>query len=162
MADNLMQLQRQAARRVQQMQEHSRRVFEAPQAEPTPPPPPKPALSPHLETEQWLLLGLALLLIPSGKAESKTSAPPTEEEWLMRVQEELRQQGLGLKVWDGFRPAPAQFRLWEICPDPVYVSNPDNGFSKHSRGNTVDVTLVYADGTFIICYGSCGAASPRE
>ena len=40
----------------------------------------------------------------------------------------------------------AQFRLWEICPDPAYVANPEKGFSSHSRGNTVDVTLVTADG----------------
>ena len=65
MADNLMQLQRQAARRVRDMQEHSRRVFEAHQGEVLCEPPPSPAL-PRLETEQWLLLGLALLLMRSG------------------------------------------------------------------------------------------------
>ena len=64
MADNLMQLQRQAARRVQQMQEHSRRVFEAHQEEPPPPVESRPL--PHLESEQWLLLGLALLLMRCG------------------------------------------------------------------------------------------------
>lgn len=66
---------------------------------------------------------------------------------LMRVQEELKQNGCGLKIWDGFRPPSAQFKLWDICPDPTYVSNPNNGFSSHSRGNTVDITLVYTDGT---------------
>ena len=66
---------------------------------------------------------------------------------LMAVQEELKQQGLYLKVWDGFRPPAAQWKLWDVCPDPNYVSNPNNGFSSHSRGNTVDITLVYADGT---------------
>ena len=66
---------------------------------------------------------------------------------LMAVQEELKQQGLYLKVWDGFRPPAAQWKLWDVCPDPQYVSNPNNGFSSHSRGNTVDITLVYADGT---------------
>lgn len=66
---------------------------------------------------------------------------------LMLVQEELRQYGYRLKIWDGFRPPAAQFKLWEVCPDPTYVSNPNNGFSSHSRGNTVDVTLVYEDGT---------------
>lgn len=55
---------------------------------------------------------------------------------------ELAQQGLGLKIWDGFRPVAAQFRLWEVCPDPDYVANPNTHFSSHSRGNTVDVTLV--------------------
>jgi len=65
---------------------------------------------------------------------------------LQAVQEELKQNGLRLKIWDGFRPPSAQFRLWEVYPDPTYVSNPNNGFSSHSRGNTVDVTLVYTDG----------------
>lgn len=69
MADNLMQLQRQAARRVQQMQEHSRRVLEAHQGEEAAPACAKDeaALAPlHLEAEQWLLLGLALLLMRCG------------------------------------------------------------------------------------------------
>ncbi len=65
MADNLMQLQRQAARRVQQMQEHSRRVLEAHQGE-VPCETPPPTALPHLETEQWLLLGLALLMMRCG------------------------------------------------------------------------------------------------
>lgn len=69
MADNLMQLQRQAARRVQQMQEHSRRVLEAHQSECEPPACHSEELHlalPHLEAEQWLLLGLALLLMRCG------------------------------------------------------------------------------------------------
>lgn len=69
MADNLMQLQRQAARRVQQMQEHSRRVLQAHQSECEPPAHPggETALAPpHLEAEQWLLLGLALLMMRCG------------------------------------------------------------------------------------------------
>lgn len=39
------------------------------------------------------------------------------------------------------------FRLWEVCPDPQYVADPTKGYSGHSRGNTVDVTLVSADGS---------------
>lgn len=66
MADNLIGLQRQAARRVQQMQEHSRRVFEAHQREALCEPEPPSLALPHLETEQWLLLGLALLLMRCG------------------------------------------------------------------------------------------------
>lgn len=65
---------------------------------------------------------------------------------LAEVQKELEAQGLGLKIWDAFRPVGAQFRLWGICPDPTYVANPNKGFSSHSRGNTVDVTLVTLDG----------------
>lgn len=65
---------------------------------------------------------------------------------LMEVQSELRQQGLRLKIWDGFRPLDAQQKLWDAFPNPAYVSNPQTGTNSHSRGNTVDVTLVDADG----------------
>lgn len=65
---------------------------------------------------------------------------------LALVAAELEQQGLYLKIWDGFRPVSAQFQLWEICPNPTYVANPNTGCSSHSRGNTVDLTLVDAQG----------------
>lgn len=65
---------------------------------------------------------------------------------LADVQAELEAMGYGLKLWDGFRPVAAQFLLWEICPDSTFVANPNKGFSAHSRGNTVDVTLVDTQG----------------
>ncbi len=63
-------------------------------------------------------------------------------EKLMKVQEDLQQQGLSLKIWDGFRPVSAQQKLWEVFPDPTYVANPQTGSSSHSRGSAVDVTIV--------------------
>lgn len=71
-------------------------------------------------------------------------------EKLAAVQNDLRQLGLGLKIWDGFRPVAAQHKLWEVCPDSRYVANPKTGFSSHSRGNTVDVTLVDAEGKELV------------
>lgn len=65
---------------------------------------------------------------------------------LAAVSEDLAEFGLALKIWDGFRPVSAQRRLWEVCPDPAYVANPNKGFSSHNRGNTVDLTLVDAAG----------------
>lgn len=65
---------------------------------------------------------------------------------LSAAQEALAEQGRGLKIWDAFRPPAAQFVMWEICPDSTYVADPNKGFSSHSRGNTVDLTLVDADG----------------
>ena len=65
---------------------------------------------------------------------------------LSQAQALLAEDGYGLLVWDAFRPVSAQFRLWEICPDPVYVANPERGYSSHSRGNTVDLTLVTLEG----------------
>jgi D-alanyl-D-alanine dipeptidase len=69
---------------------------------------------------------------------------------LRKVQNKLKKQGARLKIWDAFRPVSAQFRLWEICPDARYVSNPNKGFSSHSRGNTVDVTLIDGDGSELV------------
>lgn len=65
---------------------------------------------------------------------------------LKKVQEELKKLGYKLCIWDAFRPKEAQFKLWEICPNPIYVANPNKGFSKHSRGNTVDITIVSLSG----------------
>lgn len=65
---------------------------------------------------------------------------------LAEVQESLHEVGLGLKIWDAFRPVAAQFRLWEVCPDGTYVADPRKGYSNHSRGNAVDVTLVDLEG----------------
>lgn len=65
---------------------------------------------------------------------------------LAAAQQALSEQGLSLKIWDAFRPVQAQFRLWEVCPDERFVANPITGFSPHSHGNTVDITMVTADG----------------
>ena len=67
-------------------------------------------------------------------------------EKLARAQAALEDAGYSLLIWDAFRPVEAQFRLWEVCPDPVYVANPETGYSSHSRGNTVDVTLTDREG----------------
>lgn len=69
---------------------------------------------------------------------------------LQLVQSELLELGLSLKIWDAFRPLSAQYTLWNICPDPTYVSDPRTGSNSHSRGNTVDVTLINLDGTELI------------
>lgn len=60
---------------------------------------------------------------------------------LMEVSRELEEYGLGLVIWDAFRPVAAQAALWEICPDPAYVSHPVTGKRTHCRGNTVDISL---------------------
>lgn len=61
---------------------------------------------------------------------------------LFSVQNDLRKLGYRLKIWDAYRPISAQFDLWAVCPNPLYVADPNKGFSSHSKGNTVDVTLV--------------------
>jgi D-alanyl-D-alanine dipeptidase len=64
------------------------------------------------------------------------------------VQKELEQQGLGLKVFDCYRPLAAQKKFWALVPDERYVANPAKG-SRHNRGAAVDLTLVRAGGAEI-------------
>lgn len=60
---------------------------------------------------------------------------------LMAVAEELEKQGLGLLIWDGYRPVYAQQALFDVYPDPTYVSPPGVGNQNHCRGRAVDLTL---------------------
>ncbi len=64
---------------------------------------------------------------------------------LAKVQADLEKQGLGLKLWDGYRPLAVQRELWKVMPNPRFVANPTKG-SRHNRGAAVDLTLVNADG----------------
>ena len=64
---------------------------------------------------------------------------------LRRVQDRLVRLGLGLKVYDGYRPLSVQRKMWRVLPDPAYVANPAKG-SRHNRGAAVDVTLVDTEG----------------
>ena len=66
-------------------------------------------------------------------------------ERLANVQAELEDQGLGLKLWDGYRPLAVQRELWKVMPNPKFVANPARG-SRHNRGAAVDLTLVDAMG----------------
>lgn len=62
-------------------------------------------------------------------------------EALSEVQADLEQQGLGLKVYDCYRPLSIQKQMWKLVPDSRFVANPAQG-SRHNRGSAVDVTLV--------------------
>jgi zinc D-Ala-D-Ala dipeptidase len=64
---------------------------------------------------------------------------------LMNVQTELETMGLGLKIWDGYRPIEAQWKFWQLFPDERYVANPRKG-GVHTRGTAVDVTLITKEG----------------
>ena len=77
------------------------------------------------------------VLYPAAKAKLRREAA----ESLASVQRELKQQGLGLKVFDGYRPLSIQWKLWEVVPDPNYVADPRKG-SRHNRGAAVDLTII--------------------
>lgn len=69
---------------------------------------------------------------------------------LVLVQEELWDKGYTLVILDSYRPLSAQFKLWEVCPNPTYVANPNNGGSSHNCGNTVDITFASRDGVYAV------------
>lgn len=60
---------------------------------------------------------------------------------LVQIQKELEQYGLGLKIWDAYRPMSAQWKFWSLMPDERYVSDPRKG-GRHTRGTAVDVTII--------------------
>jgi zinc D-Ala-D-Ala dipeptidase len=64
---------------------------------------------------------------------------------LSRVQENLQKIGLGLKVYDCYRPLSVSKQMWAVKPDPRYVANPVRG-SNHNRGASVDLTIVDRNG----------------
>ena len=66
-------------------------------------------------------------------------------ERLFRVQEHLERQGLGLLIWDAYRPLSAQKALWTVKPDRRFVAPPARG-SRHNRGAAVDLTLIDSRG----------------
>ena len=61
---------------------------------------------------------------------------------LARVQRDLQKRGLGLKVWDAYRPLAVQWKMWKLIRDERYVSNPAKNRGRHTRGTAVDVTLI--------------------
>lgn len=61
---------------------------------------------------------------------------------ISKVQKYLQDKyGLGLKIFDGYRPLSVQWKLWQTVPDERYVADPRKG-SRHNRGAAVDLTLI--------------------
>ena len=63
-------------------------------------------------------------------------------EALLRVHKKLKKRGLGLMVYDGYRPWAITKLFWEVTPEEKrkFVANPDKG-SKHNRGCAIDLTV---------------------
>ena len=71
---------------------------------------------------------------------------PEAASLLVKINNELKEKyGYSIKVFDCFRPKPYQQRLWDMVPDPDYVTPPNKG-SMHSRGLAVDLTIVDKNG----------------
>lgn len=64
---------------------------------------------------------------------------------LQKAKEVLEKEGYGLILFDGYRPRPAQQKLWDKVPNPDYVAPPVEG-SMHNRGVAIDLSLTDRDG----------------
>jgi D-alanyl-D-alanine dipeptidase len=60
---------------------------------------------------------------------------------LAKVQAELNKKGLGLKIFDAYRPYSVTEKFWELVHDDRYVADPKKG-SGHNRGIAVDLTII--------------------
>ena len=75
--------------------------------------------------------------------------PPLHTTWLRKtaadslssVQKELNQEGLGLKIFDAYRPYAVTQRMWQMVKDDRYAADPKYG-SGHNRGIAVDLTVI--------------------
>jgi len=62
-------------------------------------------------------------------------------ERLIKIESALNLSGLGLKIWDAYRPYHVTEKMWELVRDDRYAADPRKG-SGHNRGVAIDVTLI--------------------
>jgi D-alanyl-D-alanine dipeptidase len=60
---------------------------------------------------------------------------------LQLVLHKLASKGLGLKIYDAYRPYSVTVKFWELIKDERYVAHPAKG-SGHNRGTAVDLTII--------------------
>jgi D-alanyl-D-alanine dipeptidase len=60
---------------------------------------------------------------------------------LKQVEAGLKIKGLGLKIFDAYRPYAITEKFYEVAPDTNFVADPRKG-SKHNRGCAIDLTVI--------------------
>lgn len=79
------------------------------------------------------------LMYPAGTSVTFLRKPAALA--LAEVQQTLMRQGMGLKIFDAYRPYSVTVQFWELVKDARFVAHPRNG-SGHNRGAAVDLTIV--------------------
>jgi D-alanyl-D-alanine dipeptidase len=74
-----------------------------------------------------------------SQARAFARAPVVEA--LKQVQAELKLKGLGLKIYDAYRPYAVTVAFFKMTPDTNFVANPKLG-SKHNRGCAIDLSII--------------------
>jgi zinc D-Ala-D-Ala dipeptidase len=75
---------------------------------------------------------------PEGRAFLQKPAA----EAVVRVHKKLKEKGLGIVIFDGYRPWTITKLFWDVVPEDKrkFVANPEKG-SKHNRGCAVDLSI---------------------
>ena len=75
-------------------------------------------------------------------AEARAFLQRPAAEAVARVNKELRKEGLGLVIFDGYRPWSITKLFWTVVPEDKrkFVADPAKG-SKHNRGCAVDLSI---------------------
>ncbi|MCK9626310.1 MAG: M15 family metallopeptidase [Bacteroidales bacterium] len=79
--------------------------------------------------------GVAIYTQPKAYARRPTA------EALLKVQNDLAKQGLGIKIFDAYRPYAGTLYFYEVYHDTTFVASPRSG-SNHNRGFAIDLTLI--------------------
>lgn len=79
------------------------------------------------------------LMYPKNTAVTFLRLPAVKA--LANVQAELNSLGMGLKIFDAYRPYSVTVKFWELVKDERYVAHPAKG-SGHNRGIAVDLTII--------------------
>jgi D-alanyl-D-alanine dipeptidase len=61
---------------------------------------------------------------------------------LKEVEADLKAKGLGLKIYDAYRPYSVTVKFYEATQDTNFVADPRKG-SKHNRGCAIDLSLIH-------------------
>lgn len=72
---------------------------------------------------------------------AKAYARKPVAESLKKIQADLKQKGLGIKIFDAYRPYKATVKFYEVYHDTTYVASPYRG-SRHNRGCALDLTVI--------------------
>jgi len=62
-------------------------------------------------------------------------------EALKKAEAEFNKAGVGIKIFDAYRPYKATVKFYEVYKDTTYVASPYRG-SRHNRGCAIDMTIV--------------------
>jgi D-alanyl-D-alanine dipeptidase len=77
------------------------------------------------------------IIYPSAEAYLRKPAA----EALQQIRKELNATGIGLKIYDAYRPYAVSLQFFQVYPDTNFVASPRKG-SRHNRGCAVDLTLI--------------------